>query len=73
MKDNIEALQRILNENNDNRVIVVGTTCTGKSTLLKNIKDAQDMDDIIFPLLTKEEKDYVCQPTWTEEIGKTMT
>ena len=30
------------------------------------------MDEIIFPLLTEQEKEYVCQTPWTEEIGKTM-
>lgn len=31
-----------------------------------------DMDKEIFPLLTKEETDYVCSTPWTEEIGKKM-
>ena len=30
------------------------------------------MDKIVFPLLTDEEKKYVCQEPWTPEIGKTM-
>ena len=30
------------------------------------------MDKLIFPKLTKEEMDYVCQTPWTEEIGNTM-
>ena len=30
------------------------------------------MDKEIFPLLTKEESDYVCQTPWTKEIGKKM-
>lgn len=68
-----ERLQKILDEYKNKRVIVVGTTSSGKSTLLKKIKNAKDMDDLVFPLLSKEEKDYVCQSVWTEEIGKTMT
>lgn len=32
----------------------------------------QDMDELIFPLLSEEEKDYVCTTPWTEEIGKKM-
>lgn len=31
------------------------------------------MNKVIFPLLTKEESDYVCQTPWTKEIGKKMT
>ncbi len=30
------------------------------------------MDKIIFPLLSDEEKKYVCQTPWTPEIGETM-
>ncbi|MBI2632359.1 hypothetical protein HYW75_05120 [Candidatus Pacearchaeota archaeon] len=69
----IKNLTRILEYYKDKRVLVVGTTCTGKSTLLKKIEGAQDMDDLVFPLLSKEERNYVCQTPWTEEIGKTMT
>ena len=69
----IEQLKEILDKNNDKRVIVVGTTCSGKSTLIKKIESAKDMDDLVFPLLSKDEKDYVCQDVWTKDIGKTMT
>lgn len=31
------------------------------------------MDKLVFPLLTQDEKDYVCQNPWTPEIGETMT
>lgn len=65
-------LSGILAANSDKRVIVVGTTCTGKSTLLKSIDGAADMDKLVFPKLTKAESDYVCSKPWTEEIGKTM-
>ena len=30
------------------------------------------MDEEIFPLLTLEETEYVCQTPWTEEIGNKM-
>lgn len=69
----IEKLQKILESHKDKRVVVVGTTCTGKSTFVQEIKDAKDMDNLIFPLLTKKEKDCVCSSPWTPEIGKTMT
>lgn len=73
LKDEIATkLQNLLDKNRDKRVIVVGTTCTGKTTLLSKIPDAVDMDEIIFPQLTQAESDYVCQSPWTEEIGRTM-
>lgn len=68
----VNKLAGILDKNKDKRVVVVGTTCTGKSTFIKEIQGAQDMDNLVFPQLSKEESDYVCQNPWTEEIGQTM-
>lgn len=67
-----EELITILNENQDKRICVLGTTCTGKSTLINNLGIGVDMDEKIFPLLTKEETDYVCNTPWTEEVGDKM-
>ena len=68
----INKLKQILKQNKDKRIIVVGTTCTGKTTLINNLHIGLDMDEEIFPLLTREETDYVCQTPWTEEIGNKM-
>lgn len=68
----INDLKKILEQNTDKRVCVIGTSCTGKSTYLKYANNGLDMDDIIFPLLTEQEKEYVCKTPWTEEIGKTI-
>jgi len=65
-------LKKILDANKNKRIVVVGTTCTGKSTFVKQIKGVFDMDELVFPKLSKEEKDYVCQNPWTKEIGRTM-
>lgn len=65
-------LQNILDQNREKRVVVVGTTCTGKTTFLNHIKGAHDMDELVFPQLTQEESDYVNQTPWTPEIGETM-
>ncbi len=65
-------LKEIFESNIDKRICVIGTTCTGKSYLINSLGIGEDMDDAIFPLLTKEENDYVCQTPWTEEIGKKM-
>ncbi len=70
----IEQLKEIFNNNTDKRILVIGTTCTGKSTLIKNLGIGLDMDKVIFPLLTKEESDYVCQTPWTnDELLKKRT
>lgn len=69
----IVKLQQILDANRDKRIIVVGTTCTGKSTFLQHIPGALDMDALVFPQLTPEEDAYVNQTPWTPEIGATMT
>ena len=68
----INKLKEIFEQNNDKRILVIGTSCTGKSTLIQKLGIGIDMDKEIFPLLTKEEKDYVCQTLWTEEIGEKM-
>lgn len=65
-------LRAILDQHRQERVVVVGTTCTGKSTLLKRILEGLDMDEVIFPQLTPEENAFVCQSPWTEEIGREM-
>lgn len=69
---NIEALRQILIDNKDKRICVLGTTCTGKTTLINEFNMGVDMDLEIFPLLTEEETEYVCQTPWTEEIGDKM-
>ncbi|MBO5005080.1 MAG: hypothetical protein J6D03_07560 [Clostridia bacterium] len=68
----IEEIKEIFDNNKEKRILVIGTTCTGKSTLIKKLGVGVDMDKEIFPLLTKQETDYVCQTPWTEEIGEKM-
>lgn len=72
MENTINELKEILNNNTDKRIVVLGTTCTGKTTLISKLNIGRDMDKEIFPLLTKEETDYVCSSPWTEEIGQKM-
>lgn len=68
----IEKLKQIFEKNKDKRICVIGTTCTGKSTIINELGYGLDMDEEIFPLLTKEETEYVCQSPWNEEIGNKM-
>ncbi|MDE5587261.1 MAG: hypothetical protein K2I72_02695 [Bacilli bacterium] len=73
MKDaNIENLMKIFSENKDKRICVLGTTCTGKTTIINDSHIGLDMDKEIFPLLSEEETEYVCSTPWTEEIGAKM-
>ena len=72
MEANMNNLSTIFNENSNKRICVLGTTCTGKTTLINELKIGLDMDKEIFPLLTKEETDYECSTPWTEEIGNKM-
>ena len=69
---NIEKLRQLFIDNKDKRICVLGTTCTGKTTLINESNMGVDMDEEIFPLLTEEETEYVCQTPWTEEIGNKM-
>ena len=69
---NLEELKQVFNDNKDKRICVLGTTCTGKTTLINATNMGLDMDKEIFPLLTQEETEYVCQTPWTEEIGNKM-
>jgi hypothetical protein len=68
----IEQLENILEENKDKRICILGTSCTGKTTLIEQTGIGKDMDEEIFPLLTQEEEEYVCRTPWTKEIGNYM-
>ena len=67
-----KTLEEIFNENQNKRIVVLGTTCCGKTTIVKKLAYTRDMDKEIFPLLSKEETEYVCQQPWTEKIGEKM-
>ena len=70
LQENLNTLQAIFEQHREDRICVVGTTCCGKSTLLKQIPNCIDMDEALWPLLTPEEEEFICQKPWTEEIGK---
>lgn len=72
-------LSKIFSENIDKRICVICPSCVGKSTLIKYLPEAIDMDELLFgnkecsgiPLLSEEEINYVCGP-WTPEVGSFM-
>ena len=63
-------LQALFNEHCDKRISVVGTFCTGKTALVRNLPGAQDMDDLLLPKLSKEETECVCNTPWSEDLGR---
>lgn len=67
-----EALQRLLLQYADKRVIVLGPPGVGKTTILRHIPGAQDIDEILFPQLSPQEKAIVFQKPWTPEAGEEM-
>uniref|UniRef100_UPI0040559F20 hypothetical protein n=1 Tax=Acetatifactor sp. TaxID=1872090 RepID=UPI0040559F20 len=71
-QETINTLIAIFEKHKNARVCVLGTTCCGKSTLLKQIPGCVDLDDELWPQLTKEEAEYISQTPWTKEIGDTV-
>ena len=68
----IRKIEELFEKYKNKSICVVGATSCGKTTMIEKLKNCRDMDAEIFPLLTKEEKKYVCQVPWTKEIGKKM-
>ena len=50
----IQELRKILDDNKDKRVCVCGVGCSGKSTLVKQLPGAIDLDNIVRANLPKE-------------------
>ena len=65
----INSLKAIFEKHENERICVLATTCCGKSTLLRQIPNCIDLDDELWPQLTKEEADFISQKPWTKEIG----
>jgi shikimate kinase len=68
-QETINALNAIFDKHKNDRICVLGTTCCGKSTLHKQIPGTIDMDEALWPQLTKDEEAFICQKPWTREIG----
>ncbi len=67
--ETLNALNAIFEKHKNDRICVLGTTCCGKSTLKEQIPGTVDMDEVLWPQLTKDEEAYICQKPWTNEIG----
>lgn len=68
--ETINTLNAIFTIHKNERICVLSTTCCGKTTLLRQIPGCVDLDDELWPQLTKEESEYICQKPWTPEIGE---
>lgn len=67
-----EELKAIFEENQDKRICVVGTSCSGKSTLNKQFVESVDMDQVVFAHLTPNEIVSVDGTDWSPEVGQKM-
>lgn len=67
-----QVLRSVLLEHADERVAVLGPPCIGKSTILRHIPRALDMDVILFPQLSQEEKKTVFRKPWSPSVGREM-
>lgn len=66
-----EELKKVLAANSDKRITVIATTCTGKTTIMKELPGVVALSELI-PPLTAEQKAYIMQTPWTREIGETV-
>jgi len=70
-QDTIRKLKEIFESNIEKRILVLGTTCLGKTTLLKNFPECLDMDSLVWELMPKETQIELSTPSWTDEMSKT--
>ena len=68
-QETINTLDAIFERHRNDRICVLGTTCCGKTTLLRQIPGCVDLDDELWPQLTQEEADFISRKPWTKEIG----
>ena len=64
----IQKLNHIFKTHADKRILVLGTTCAGKSTLVEHFPESRDQDDICWALLPKELEKKLSGGPWTEEL-----
>lgn len=66
MNKTLQKLKEVLGQNKDKRITVIGTTCVGKTTLLKEIPEGIEMSKLAPPLTKKEEEFYYNAPLTKE-------
>jgi hypothetical protein len=68
--DTINTLEAIFEKHKHERIIVLSTTCVGKSTINKIKPKWVDVDILLGECMTTEEIAFCSQIPWTEEIGE---
>ncbi|MCL2373000.1 MAG: AAA family ATPase [Defluviitaleaceae bacterium] len=61
-------LRGIFDENVDKRILVLGTSCCGKTTLLRDFPEGRDMDELIWAMLPEETQKRLDNTTWDEDM-----
>ena len=67
-QDIIQKLKQIFDKNSDKRILVLGTMCAGKTTLIKSLPECLDQDEICWALLPKELEEKLSKGSWTDEM-----
>ena len=66
--DTIQKLRQIFDKNSDKRILVLGTMCAGKTTLIKSLPECLDQDEICWALLPNELEEKLSKGSWTQEM-----
>ncbi|MCL1857985.1 MAG: hypothetical protein FWF92_01980 [Oscillospiraceae bacterium] len=67
-RNTIQKLRQIFYENSNKRILVLGTTCAGKTTLAESFPECLDQDEICWALLPKELEEKLRTGPWTQEM-----
>jgi hypothetical protein len=70
ISDTINTLDAIFEKHEHERICVLATTCTGKTTLIAQRPHWVDVDTLLGERMSAEEIAFCSQVPWTEEIGK---
>ena len=69
MGDTLNTSEAIFEKHKNERICVLSTTCTGKTTMIKQKPYWVDVDDVLGKVMTSDEIAFCSQVPWTEEIG----
>ena len=69
-RDTIQKLRQIFDENSDKRILILGTSCAGKTTLAKSLPECVEQDNLVWETLPKELQENLKNNAWTEEMIK---
>ena len=64
----VDKLEEIFLKYVDKRILVLGTTCAGKTTLVKSLPGCLDQDEICWALLPKHIEEKLRKAPWTEDM-----